>query len=123
MGQLQKNHGTYDIGYYDDYKGRINIFQYDVTGQMRYACTLIDAWPVNVADLQGDWSSDSLHRLMVTFMYRQYRDEQEGYYDGLLNNIQDTTYNDGAAQIPKDQSPTTESDNEPLDTPEEPDEG
>lgn len=89
--------GTFDIGYYDDYKAIIDIFQYDQTGQQRYACKIIDAWPVSISDLPSDWSVDMYHRLGVTFHYRLFQDETSGYYDSVLTEMANESYQDGVA--------------------------
>lgn len=87
--------GTFDIGYYDDYKTTINIFQYDMTGRLRYTCNLIDAWPVSITDLPSDWSNDIFHRLGVTFHYRLFQDEAPGFYDTVLTEMRNESYSDG----------------------------
>lgn len=87
--------GTFDVGYYDDYKGTIDIFQYNIIGQQVYQCKLIDAWPVGISDLPADWSAENIHRLQVTFHYRLFQDETPGFYDQVSGEMEAESYSDG----------------------------
>jgi len=61
--------GNYDTAYKSDYRSNIRINQYDVTNTNTYSVTLVDAFPINVNQLDLDWSSDGHHKLTVTFAY------------------------------------------------------
>jgi hypothetical protein len=58
-----------DFNYKEDYSTTIQINQYDVTNQLSYSVQLIEAWPININQLDLDWSSDGAHKLTVTFAY------------------------------------------------------
>lgn len=54
------------------YETSIIIFQYNQTGDVIYIAALNDAIPTSVAPMSLDWSSDTPHKLSVTFNFRQW---------------------------------------------------
>jgi len=60
---------SFDVSYKDDYAAPIDIVQYDLTNTETYSITLVDAYPINVNQLDLDWSNDGYHKLVVTFAY------------------------------------------------------
>lgn len=89
--------GTFDIGYYNKYISNVDIFQYDKLGDLVYSCKLVEAWPVGISDLPADWSSDTLHRLQVTFVYRYFKDESPGFYNETMQDLAEN-YQDGVVE-------------------------
>lgn len=99
--------GAFDIGYYHDYIGTVDIFQYNKLGQRVYSCALVDAWPISITDLPADWSTDGIHRLGVSFCYRLFNDDTSGdqqiaasqanYGDGVVTNSE-APFDDAAQQ-------------------------
>lgn len=65
----------FDIRYYRDYVGTVEIYQYDVMDQVTYRCQLLEAYPQIVSDLDSSWDNDEFHRILVTFMYYRFIDE------------------------------------------------
>jgi hypothetical protein len=63
---------TNNFGYKSDYVADIIITQYDVTNRPAYSVKLIDAYPVSMNQLDLDWSTDSYHKLSVTFAYTRW---------------------------------------------------
>jgi hypothetical protein len=41
-----------------------------------YMCTLEEAYPRTIQDIQGDWGSSDIHRLSVVFDYKYFQDKQ-----------------------------------------------
>lgn len=41
-----------------------------------YMCTLNEAYPRTIQDMQGDWGSSDIHRLNVVFDYKYFQDKQ-----------------------------------------------
>ena len=72
--RVQENPGgnRFNAGYYDDYKGTIEIQNFTRTGQPSYKTKLIEAWPLSIAGVQLDWGSEDYSKLQVTFAYRYY---------------------------------------------------
>lgn len=68
------NNKMYDFGYYDDYckHNSVTITQYDVTGTPVHFHQLLEAFPVQVGDVDGSWADDSILYLDVVFKYRHY---------------------------------------------------
>lgn len=60
---------TFDFNYKDDYVATIKIDQYDVADNITYSVNLINAYPIAVNQLDLDWSSDGVHKLVVVFAY------------------------------------------------------
>ena len=63
---------NYNFRYKSDYATVITINQYDVTNKVSYSINLYDAYPVSMNQLDLDWSSDSPHKLSVTFAYTRW---------------------------------------------------
>lgn len=73
-GQITGN--MFNIGYYDDYKGKVSILQYSDDGEVSYTCDLIDAYPASVGNVTGNWQDGNvIHKLPVTFIYRYFTDK------------------------------------------------
>jgi len=72
--RVQRNPGgsRFNAGYYDDYKGTIDIENFARDGQPTYRTTMKEAWPINIAAIQLDWGSADMSKLQVTFAYRYY---------------------------------------------------
>jgi len=60
---------TYNFQYKANYVTDIIISQYDVTNTLTYQVQLIDAFPININQLDLDWSADGHHKLAVTLAY------------------------------------------------------
>jgi hypothetical protein len=64
---------TFDTKYKEDYSVLLRINQYNVENKLSMSVDLIDAFPIAVNQLDLDWSSDSVHKLSVTFAYTMWR--------------------------------------------------
>ena len=72
--RLSYNRQTWSIGYYDDYVGRVQIYQLDERGARRYGIELIEAFPKAIAEQALDYAqNDSFHTIGVTFSYRYWK--------------------------------------------------
>lgn len=74
-GQNTLTTGSFDIGYYNDYVGTVDINVFDDNGMKTDVTQLIEAYPVNVADVPLSWQNDDFARLMVTFNYHYFVDD------------------------------------------------
>lgn len=63
----------FQVGYWDNYVGTINIRQYGAGGDLRSVHTLNQVYPIIIGSLPLNWNSDEVLRLSVTFAYRNYR--------------------------------------------------
>ena len=61
---------TFDVGYYDDYVGQVDVREYDSTGRQTNETTLIEAFPVFVSPLPHSWNAEEVQRVSVTMAYR-----------------------------------------------------
>lgn len=69
--------GMFDIGFYDNYAGSLEIWQYGVKGERTFYCQLLECYPVEVGQLSGNWQSTEFHMLGITFEYYIYRDDPQ----------------------------------------------
>lgn len=75
---------TYNFNYRADYVTDIGIIQYDLQNNVTYNAVLIDAYPLEVNQLDLDWSNDGYHKLSVVFAYTKW---QEGTLKSNLGNL------------------------------------
>ena len=66
----------YNFQYKSNYAVDISINQYDVSNNLTYAGVLEEAFPIDINQLDLDWSTDSYHKLTVVFAYRQWQNQQ-----------------------------------------------
>jgi len=65
--------GNFNFNYKSDYAIDIEIRQYNLQNEISYKVKLIDSFPINMNQLDLDWSSDSIHKLTVTFAYTYWK--------------------------------------------------
>lgn len=71
--ELINPQSDFNMKYKTDYAVDISINQYDVSNNLTYSATLIDAFPIAVNQLDVDWTStDNHHKLTVVFAYTQW---------------------------------------------------
>jgi|SRR5210317_1638051 hypothetical protein len=74
----------FNLGYYDDYVGVVEIRQYGMSGQLQAVHKLNGAYPISIAPISMSWQSEDIVRLNVTMSFRNYRAEfQEGGGAGI----------------------------------------
>ena len=79
-GDLATNHGTKDLNYMDNFTCTVTIHCFSEVGGREglkevYNCTLQEAYPRTIQDLQMDWSANDVARLNVVFDYKYFRDQ------------------------------------------------
>ena len=79
-GDLATQFGTKDLNYMDNFTCQITIHCFSEVGGREglkevYNCTLQEAYPRTIQDLQLDWSANDVARLNVVFDYKYFRDE------------------------------------------------
>ena len=63
---------TGNIGYYDDYKGKVQIRMLDNAGYSRFQITADEAYPVSINAVDLGWASDGEYvKLQVSFAYKK----------------------------------------------------
>ena len=69
--RLTFNPKTFDIGYYNDYVGTIDIHTLDEQENRRYGCRLVEAWPKTIgAQSLGYADNNTYQTIDVTIAYR-----------------------------------------------------
>jgi hypothetical protein len=72
--RLSFNPDTWNMGYYDDYTGTIQIFQLDEQDNRRYGVELIECFPKTVGELTYDYSAvNAQQKVRITFSYRYWK--------------------------------------------------
>lgn len=75
---------NFNFKYQADYAVDISINQYDVTNNVTYVSTLLNAYPVTVNQLDVNWASSDYHKLTVVFAYTYWINTT---VQGVINNI------------------------------------
>ena len=69
--RLRFNPKTFDIGYYNDYVGTIDIHTLDEQENRRYGCRLVEAWPKTIAAQSLGYADINTYQTIdVTIAYR-----------------------------------------------------
>jgi hypothetical protein len=75
----------FNFQYKSNYAVDITVNQYDAQNKLTYAGVLQEAFPIDVNQLELDWSrKDDYHKLTVVFAYRQW---QNSTVSSLLTNV------------------------------------
>ena len=68
------NTDTYDINYYKEYVGSVDIFQLNEQDERTYGVRLEEAFPKTVAEIAyGHSSNNTINKVTVAFSYRKFR--------------------------------------------------
>ena len=71
--ELMNPTSNFNFQYKSNYSTDISINQYDVSGQLTYSVVLQEAFPIDMNQLDMDWSADGHHKLAVVFCYKQWK--------------------------------------------------
>ena len=95
------NPNTYDINYYKEYVGSIDIYQLNEQDERTYGVRLEEAFPKTVAALPyGHGNTNSIQKVSVEFSYRYFRNlATEKDRKSLDNTLQDVLKNSVLRQV------------------------
>ena len=95
------NPNTYDINYYKEYVGSIDIYQLNEQDERTYGVRLEEAFPKTVAALPyGHGNTNSIQKVSVEFAYRYFRNlATEKDRKSLDNTLQDILKNSVLRQV------------------------
>ena len=68
----RRQSGKFNIGYYDDYVGTMEIKQFERVSRQVYHCRLLECYPLTINPLDADWSTDSINELTITWGYHYF---------------------------------------------------
>ena len=69
--RLTYNPKTFDIGYYNDYVGTVDIHTLDEQENRRYGCRLVEAWPKTIGPQQLAYNDNNTYQTVeITIAYR-----------------------------------------------------
>ena len=74
----------YNFQYKSNYASDISINQYDVAGNLTYSGVLYEAFPIDVNQLDLDWSNQDRHKLTIVFAYTRW---QNNKVSAVLQNL------------------------------------
>ena len=83
---------TYNFQYKSNYAVDIVVNQYNVSNNLTYAGVLQEAFPIDVQQMDLDWSSDKFHELTVIFVYKQWQNAtvstlSQNFASGALTSL------------------------------------
>ena len=90
--KITYNPDTYDINYYKEYIGSIEIYQLNEQDERTYGCKLEEVFPKTVAaQAYGHGNSNQIQKVSVEFAYRYWRniatEPQKANLDSTLQDI------------------------------------
>lgn len=90
--KITYNPDTYDINYYKEYIGSIEIYQLNEQDERTYGCKLEECFPVTIGALPyGHGNSNQIQKISVEFAYRYWRniatEPQKANLDSTLQDI------------------------------------
>jgi hypothetical protein len=87
----------FNFQYKNNYAVDILINQYDLENNITYSANLVEAFPIDVNQMDLDWSNvDSFHKLTVVFAYKQWQNNKvssviqqvkNAALTGIVNNL------------------------------------
>jgi hypothetical protein len=87
---------NFNFQYKANYAVDITVNQYNSSNELTYAGVLQEAFPIDVNQLDLDWSTDSYHKLAVVFCYKQWNNLKvsnvlqtlgQNLLTGVLNDV------------------------------------
>ena len=86
------NPTTYNINYYKEYVGRLEIYQLNEKDERTYGCRLLEVFPKTISQIDyGHGNSNAINKITVGFMYRNWEniatDEKKENLEGKLQDI------------------------------------
>lgn len=66
------SNSKFNVNYYRDYIGVVEIRQYGASGNLRSVHKLNEAYPIIIGGLPMNWADEEILKLTVTFAYRNY---------------------------------------------------
>jgi len=73
--------GTRNMRYYNEMYGRIQIYHYSesapetVPGSETYVCTLNEAWPLSIGELEMSWENQDVAEFAVSIQYKDWSEK------------------------------------------------
>ena len=90
--KITYNPDTYNINYYKEYIGSVEIYQLNEQDERTYGCKLEEVFPVTIGAMPyGHANSNSIQKVSVEFAYRYWRniatEPQKASLDSTLQDI------------------------------------
>ena len=90
--KITYNPDTYNINYYKEYIGSVEIYQLNEQDERTYGCKLEETFPVTIsANAYGHGNSNQIQKVSVEFAYRYWRniatEPQKANLDSTLQDI------------------------------------
>lgn len=88
-GTIQSKKGLFNVGYYDTYKGGMEITQFTETDDDAYTCELLEAWPVAIGPVQVDWNDNTSYSFFQVSMAYRYFVDDDGWAESQMEDDED----------------------------------
>ena len=90
--KITYNPDTYNINYYKEYIGSVEIYQLNEQDERTYGCKLEECFPITIGGMPySHASSNAIHKVSVEFAYRYWRniatEPQKASLDSTLQDI------------------------------------
>lgn len=76
----------FNFQYKNNYAVDISVNQYNLRNQLTYSAALIEAFPIDVNQMDLSWSEEGFHKLQVVFCYKQWKNDT---VSGLIQQVKD----------------------------------
>ena len=87
--KISYNSKTFDINYYKEYVGSVDIYQLDERDERRYGIRLEEAFPKSLGEIAyGHASSNQINKVTVGFSYRKFRNLATEELGGGSQNLE-----------------------------------
>ena len=87
--KISDNSKTFDINYYKEYVGSVDIYQLDERDERRYGIRLEEAFPKSLGEIAyGHASSNQINKVTVGFSYRKFRNLATEELGGGSQNLE-----------------------------------
>ena len=87
--KISYNSKTFDINYYKEYVGSVDIYQLDERDERRYGIRLEEAFPKSLGEIAyGHASSNQINKVTVGFSYRKFRNLATEELGGGTQNLE-----------------------------------
>ena len=105
--ELSFNRSSWDMGYYNDYVGSLEIYQLDLEDRRRMGVKLFDVFPKTISGMSYDYgTTNQISTVDIGFSYRYWEtlgtsDPKKGFGERVNDRVRDVIERKILSQVPK----------------------
>ena len=105
--ELSFNRSSWDMGYYNDYVGSLEIYQLDLEDRRRMGVKLFDVFPKTISGMSYDYgTTNQISTVDIGFSYRYWEtlgtsDPKKGFSERVNDRVRDVIERKILSQVPK----------------------